>query len=119
MNKLMLRLCQFAVVGVAAMTIAWSQIAWSQAAGRGTVTGTVINGSDAVVSGVKVVITSSVSSGYTENATTDANGAFTFSHTPIGGITLSVYDQAGKRLGSAQASVGFVGQVVTVTVKVP
>jgi len=115
MNKLMVRLCRFAVVGMAAVAIGWSQ----QAAGRGTVTGTVINNSGAVVSGVKVVITSAVSPGYTGNATTDANGAFTFSDPPVGGITLKVYDQAGNLLGSAQATIGSAGQVVTVTVKLP
>lgn len=112
----MIRLKAGLLLGVG--TIFLAAFAWAQAAPRGTVNGSVTKSSGPVV-GVTVGITSAVSPAYASTATSDQNGAFAFSDAPVGGVTVTVYDQNGNVLGSAKGTLSSAGEVITVNVKLP
>jgi hypothetical protein len=100
-----------------ALAIVEPPLAWSQAA-TGFVNGSV-RGTSGPAVGVTVVIASASDSSYTAKATTDQNGAFAFSDTPVGWVELKVYDQQGNFLVDGQGNLKVAGDVITVALQVP
>ena len=87
------------------------------ASAAGTVNGTVTQGGSAVV-GAKVRIASQTDSRYGATTTTDKDGSFSFSGTPIGGVQLYVYDSQNALLLRAKGEVQWDGQVVTIPLEI-
>jgi hypothetical protein len=91
---------------------------WAQAAGRGTVTGTV-TGANGVVANARVVVASSVSSGYRGATTTDAQGKFSVADVPVGGVTVRVEDARQVVRATATGTLAAAGGSVAIAVRIP
>ena len=114
-----LRLLTLAALGVAAMLVAVP--AWAQRTSAG-IRGTVTDQSKAVVPGATVTVTGQ-DTGLTRTATTDRDGAYTFTDLPVGRYRVQVELQGfktstrtdialnGPRFFATNQGVGFVGGV--------
>jgi hypothetical protein len=115
-GRSMARLLAVSIVACV-LTIAELPLAWSQAE-TGSVNGSV-TGANGPAVGVTVVIASASVSSYTARATTDQNGAFAFSDTPVGWVELKVYDQQGNFLVKGQGNLKVAGDLITLALRVP
>jgi hypothetical protein len=113
MNRILARLQVIIVIAVLSVPVGWTQ-----GAPTGTVKGSVTGGAGPVA-GVRAVIGSASVSSYTANATTDQQGTFTFSDSPVGGIEVKVYDANGNMLVSGKGNLRFQGDVITLALQVP
>ena len=78
-----------------------------------------VSGADGPLAGARVVISSSAESSYTASATTDAEGAFTFSNAPVGEVELKVYNSQDTLLVTGKDVLKAEGETITVLLKVP
>jgi hypothetical protein len=102
---------RFAVI-VSALAMLLLAAAWAQVVGTGTVNGNVtLNG--VALANSAVVLTSSGSSAYTGKATTDANGNFSVTGTPVGTVEVKAYDTQGVYLLSATGVINNAGDTIT------
>ena len=95
-----------AVLGVMLASTAWA------AAATGTVKG-LVSTRDGPVVGARVVISSGSDSRYTATATTDQEGKFSFSDTPLGDVEVKVYDSTSNVIASCKGVLKSPGEVIT------
>jgi hypothetical protein len=84
----------------------------------GIVKGSVSGGGGPVV-GARVVIGSGSNSHYTAVATTDKEGAFTFSDAPLGEVEVKVYDAQENLLVTGNGQLKVAGETITLVLRVP
>ena len=84
--------------------------AW--AAATGTVQGSVSRPNGPLV-GARVVIASGTDSRYTATGTTDQQGRFSFSGTPLGNVEVKVYDSQQNILARRRGVLHNAGEIIT------
>jgi len=91
---------------------------FGQAAGRGVVTGTVLDSKNVAVARCPVVVVSRVAASYKLSVTTDAAGNFRAEGVPSGAVIASAMTANGVVRGSADATLA-AGGLATVTIRIP
>ena len=101
----------------AGTAISVSIVCVEAAVATGTVQGSVARLGAPVVA-ARVVIASASDSSYGASASSDTDGAFTFSAVPLGKVQLKVYDAQDNLLVSGTGVLDFADQIITVTLNV-
>ena len=76
-----------------------------------------VSGDGGPVVGARVVIASNSDSSYNANASTDKEGAFTFSNAPVGEVEIRVYNAQDNVIATEKAVVK-AGETITVALRV-
>ena len=100
--------------GVALLAIAVQ----AQTGSTGTVKGSVSAGGVAIA-GARVTISSGAVSSYSATTTTDREGAFNFSSTPLGEVEVRVYDSQDNLMVSGKGALKTAGETITLVLSVP
>lgn len=78
-----------------------------------------VSGDGGPVVGARVVIASGSDSSYSASATTDKEGAFTFSNAPVGEVEVKVYDSQQNLIATGKGVLKLAGEIITVVLKAP
>jgi len=78
-----------------------------------------VSGDGGPVVGARVVIASGSDSSYTANATTDNEGAFTFSNAPVGEVEVKVYNAQDNLIATGKGTLKLAGETISLILRVP
>ena len=99
--------------GVALLAIG----AQAQSGSTGTVKGSVSR-AEGAIEGARVTISSGTVSSYSATTTTDKEGSFSFSSTPLGEVEVRVYDSQDNLIVSGKGVLNTAGETITLVLSV-